>query len=197
MFGRMLADAPAFNREAAVQVAHAMTTHGVDVEDDYYVAVDDLKSAEQHDDVGTSFIGVQEYGAGLFYMYACIDTACLVSNLGGNAALARDGIAALIEAAATVSPTGKQNSYASRARASYILVERGPQQPRSLAAAFLRPVLGTDVLTDSIKRLDTFRQNLDSAYGPNADATCVLKATPDGTEGSLAALVSFATEAVS
>ena len=27
MFGRMLADDPKFNREAAVQVAHALTTH--------------------------------------------------------------------------------------------------------------------------------------------------------------------------
>ena len=35
MFGRMLADNPEFNREAAVQVAHAITTHKVEVEDDF------------------------------------------------------------------------------------------------------------------------------------------------------------------
>src|SRR4029453_4908148 len=69
MFGRMLADSPAYNREAAVQVAHALTTHRAAVEDDYYVAVDDLKNPAEHEDVGTSFIGVQEYGAGLFYLY--------------------------------------------------------------------------------------------------------------------------------
>ena len=44
MFGRMLADNPDYNREAAVQVAHAVTTHKVAIEDDYYVAVDDLKT---------------------------------------------------------------------------------------------------------------------------------------------------------
>lgn len=44
MFGRMLADNPKFNREAAVQVAHALTTHRAIAEDDYYTAVDDLKS---------------------------------------------------------------------------------------------------------------------------------------------------------
>ncbi|MEP6494623.1 MAG: type I-E CRISPR-associated protein Cas7/Cse4/CasC [bacterium] len=197
MFGRMLADAPAFNREAAVQVAHAMTTHAVDVEDDYYVAVDDLKNAADHDDVGTSFIGVHEYGAGLFYMYACIDANSLVSNLNGNAELARDGVAALIEAAATVSPRGKQASYASRARASYLLVERGTQQPRTLAAAFLRPVTEGDVLGESVKRLDGYRKNLDLAYGTNADASEALRVAPDGTEGSLDAVLKFATEAVS
>ena len=192
MFGRMLADSPVYNREAAVQVAHAMTTHGVDVEDDYYVAVDDLKTAEE--DSGTSFIGVQEFGAGLFYLYACIDLDGLTKNLSGDSQLARDGLASLIEAAATVSPTGKQNSYASRARASYILAERGPQQPRTLAAAFLRPVSGTDVLRESMKRLDSLRTNLDAAYGKNADASTVMKATPDEVEGSLDEIKAFGSE---
>src|SRR4029453_13223377 len=68
-FRPMPADTPAYNREAAVQVAHALPTHRAAVEDDYYVAVDDLKNPAEHEDVGTSFIGVQEYGAGLFYLY--------------------------------------------------------------------------------------------------------------------------------
>jgi CRISPR system Cascade subunit CasC len=196
MFGRMLADEPAFNREAAVQVAHAMTTHGVDVEDDYYVAVDDLKTAAKHAEAGTSFIGVQEYGAGLFYLYACIDVDGLSRNLGGNVELARDGITSLIEAAATVSPSGKQNSYGSRARASYLLAERGTQQPRTLAAAFLKPVSGTDILAESVQRLDGFRASLDSAYGSNADAAIFMSASPDGVAGSLADVQQFGRETV-
>src|SRR5262249_50888319 len=55
MFGRMLADNPDFNREAAVQVAHAYTTHRVTVEDDFYTAVDDLKTTTE--DAGAGFIG--------------------------------------------------------------------------------------------------------------------------------------------
>jgi CRISPR system Cascade subunit CasC len=35
MFGRMVASSPDHNREAAVQVAHAYTTHRVIVEDDF------------------------------------------------------------------------------------------------------------------------------------------------------------------
>ena len=138
MFGRMLADAPAYNREAAVQVAHAFTTHRAAVEDDYYVAVDDLKNAAEHEDVGTSFIGVQEYGAGLFYMYACVDCDLLAKNLGGDRTVAANAVDALVRAAATVSPRGKQASFASRARASFVMAERGSQQPRTLAAAFLK-----------------------------------------------------------
>ena len=55
MFGRMLADDPNFNREAAVQVSHALTTHRALVEDDYYTAVDDLK--EPAEDAGAGFVG--------------------------------------------------------------------------------------------------------------------------------------------
>ena len=55
MFGRMLADNPDFNREAAVQVAHAFTTNAVEIEDDYYTAVDDLKTPAE--DAGAGFVG--------------------------------------------------------------------------------------------------------------------------------------------
>jgi CRISPR system Cascade subunit CasC len=64
MFGRMLADNPEFNREAAVQVAHAVTTHKVAVEDDFYTAVDDLK--EPAEDAGAGFMGELGFGSGVF-----------------------------------------------------------------------------------------------------------------------------------
>ncbi|MBK6781100.1 MAG: type I-E CRISPR-associated protein Cas7/Cse4/CasC [Gemmatimonadetes bacterium] len=199
MFGRMLADEPAFSREAAVQVAHAMTTHRVAVEDDYYVAVDDLKQVAEPEKAGTAFIGVQEFGAGVFYLYACVDLDLLCRNLGGNTALCRDALGALVECAAQVAPRGKQASFASRARASYLLAERGTAQPRTLAAAFLKPVgpneAGGDAGAASIKRLEDFRANLDQAYGPAAEATAKLIALPDRVEGTLAEVVAFAQDA--
>src|SRR5207253_10983299 len=136
MFGRMLADSPKFNREAAVQVAHAITTHRVTVEDDYYTAIDDLKKPEEEGDAGAGFVGELGFGSGIFYLYACIDTALLRHNLDGPRALAADACAALVEAAATVSPKGKQPSFAARARAHYVLAEFGTAQPRTLAGAF-------------------------------------------------------------
>jgi CRISPR system Cascade subunit CasC len=204
MFGRMLADNPGFNREAAVQVAHALTTHRAAVEDDYYVAVDDLQNSADQNEVGTSFIGVQEYGAGLFYLYACVDCDLLKKNLGGDQALAADALAALVECAATVSPRGKQASFASRARASYLMAERGGQQPRTLAAAFLKPIAdrGGDLAGASIAALTGFRDNLDAVYGACADDRAEMQATVDGVDargtsvsgarGTLAAVVDFA-----
>lgn len=197
MFGRMLADAPAFNREAAVQVAHAFTTHSAAVEDDYYVAVDDLKDPADQDDAGTSFIGVQEYGSGLFYLYACIDCDLLTRNLGGDAGVAADAVEALVRAASTVSPRGKQASFASRARASYVMAERGEQQPRTLAAAFLRPVRpreGLGVLESSVEALERFRDNVDAAYGSCADARTHLLVSPESVVGSIDDVATFARE---
>ena len=190
MFGRMLADTPKFNREAAVQVAHAITTHGAMAEDDYYTAVDDLKSRDEPDDAGAGFVGLQEFGAGLFYLYICVDRDLLLKNLDGNKDVRDSALAALVEAAATVAPKGKQASFASRARALYVLAEKGTAQPRSLAAAFLKPIRGDDQGASSIKALMAFRERLDKAYGPCASESCVMDCVGE-EQGSLVELREF------
>lgn len=186
MFGRMLADNPDYNREAAVQVAHAITTHPVPVEDDFYTAVDDLKRPSE--DAGAGFVGEQGFGSGVFYLYACIDRALLARNLGGDEGLATTAIAALTEAAATVSPGGKQASFASRARAHYVLAERGDAQPRTLAAAFTKAVRGEDLVAASVSRLREWRDAMDRAYGPCAEGRAEMEA---GDAGTLADVLAF------
>jgi CRISPR system Cascade subunit CasC len=186
MFGRMLAADPDYNREAAVQVAHAVTTHAVPVEDDFYTAVDDLKKPSE--DAGAGFVGEQGFGSGVFYLYICIDRALLLRNLENDATLAGTAVAALVEAAATVSPGGKQNSFASRARAHYVLAERGDAQPRTLGAAFASAVHGADPLAASVARLRTWRDDMDAAYGPCADAREEMLV---GGAGTLAGMVDF------
>lgn len=188
MFGRMLADNPMYNREAAVQVAHAITTHRVDVEDDFYTAVDDLKKPSE--DAGAGFIGELGFGSGVFYLYACIDQQLLMRNLGGDPALAGKAIAGLIEGLATASPTGKQASFAARSRASYLRLERGSQQPRSLAAAFFKPVRGDDLLDESVKRMTDLAAQMDAAYGQCFDAFEIMDVA--GNVGSLDKSIAFA-----
>ena len=191
MFGRMLAEAPKFNREAAVQVAHAVTTHRAIAEDDYYTAVDDLKSRDEPDDAGAGFVSVQEFGAGVFYLYVCINRDLLLQNLDQSRAVRDASLAGLCEAASTVAPGGKQASFASRARALYVLGEKGSAQPRSLAAAFLKPVAGDDQGAQSITALEDFRDRLDAAYGPCADERCAMNVTAG--EGTLQDLITFST----
>lgn len=192
MFGRMLADAAEFNVEAAVQVAHAITVHRAAVEDDYFSAVDDLNRRE---DTGAGHIGERGYGAGLFYLYLCIDRELLKKNLGGDEALAARALQALVHAVTRVSPTGMQNSFASRAYAAYVLGEKGDQQPRSLAQSFLKPVKphgDQDMLALAVQAITTRVNNFDAVYGPCAAERYTLDVeTPEGT---LVGLVRFVAE---
>lgn len=190
LFGRMLATVPSFNVEAAVQVAHAITVHKSAVEDDYFSAVDDLNDGLE--DKGAAHIGERSFGAGLFYLYVCINRELLKENLGGDEALTEKALAALIHAVTKVSPTGMQNSHASRAYASYVLAEKGDQQPRSLAQAFLKPVkpyADEDILQKAVDALRKRQQNFDKVYGDCADVRYEIN-VEDGT-GSLSELVSF------
>lgn len=187
MFGRMLASAPAYNVEAACQVAHAISVHSVVVEDDYFTAVDDLNDGSE--DAGSSHIGETGFAAALFYSYICINKTLLVENLDGNEDLANKAIQALTEAATSVSPSGKQNSYASRARANYVLAEKGEQQPRSLSVAFLKPIQDNDQATAAISALQKQVENMDKVYGECADERYQINVFEG--EGTLKELLEF------
>ena len=193
MFGRMLADNPDFNRDAAVQVAHAFTTNRVDIEDDYYTAVDDLKTAAE--DAGAGFIGEAGFGAGVFYLYICVNRALLLENLSGDAELAGRALSALVRAAATASPSGKKNSFANHVRAEYLLLECGDGQPRSLASAFTKPVGSGDQFGKSVKELKKQRTAFETTYGK--DWSDDIELYVDGEDSAtLDELAAFAAEGV-
>lgn len=195
MFGRMLADAPQFNVEAAIQVSHAFTVHKAQVEDDFFSAVDDINPR------GAGHIDERGYGAGLYYLYVCIDRELLKANLGGDEALAAKGLAALVEAITKVSPTGMQNSFASRAYAGYVLAEKGSQQPRSLSQAFVDPVRpapsgdedgsggGTGMVGAARRALKKRQEGFDRVYGACADARYELDV--EAPQGTLSELIAF------
>ena len=191
LFGRMLASSPAYNVEAAAQVAHAISVNPVKIEDDFFTAVDDLNTHEE--DAGAGHMGDAGFSSGVFYQYICIDRDRLVENLQGDEELANKAISALTEAAARVAPTGKQNSFASRAYTSYLLAERGSQQPRSLSVAFLKPVRGKDLMNDAIAALEKQRDNFDRMYGNCADERRAMNAHT-GEGATLKEITQFVSE---
>ncbi|NLC73988.1 MAG: type I-E CRISPR-associated protein Cas7/Cse4/CasC, partial [Clostridiales bacterium] len=182
LFGRMIADSSKNSVEAAAQVAHPITIHPVVVEDDYFTAVDDLNKSEEI--AGAGHLGVSEYGAGVFYTYVCVNRELLIENLGGNAELANKAIGSLIECVAKIGPKGKQSTFASRVYASYLMVEQGNQQPRSLTAAFMSPLKTENFVAEGISRLKTERDNIERAYGKCADV--VSEMSVQEGKGSLA-----------
>ena len=138
LFGRMVTSDPAANIDAPVYVAHAFTVHAEETEGDYFTAVDDLKREE--DDSGADTIQETELTSGLFYGYVVIDLPGLIKNCSGDRELARQVVHNLIHLIAEVSPGAKRGSTAPFGRADLMLVEAGDRQPRSLAAAYRKPV---------------------------------------------------------
>lgn len=181
LFGRMLADLPERNIDAASQVAHAISTHAVGIEFDYYTAVDDLKP---DDTAGADMIGQVEFNAACYYRYANIDTRQLLQNLQGDEALARTAIEAFLIASRDAIPTGKQNSFAARNAPSFILAVVRDYGAWSLANAFIRPVRPTaehGLIAESIAALDRHWGELVSVYGQPGDlhlAACAVGEAP-------------------
>lgn len=137
MFGRMLADMPEVNQDAACQVAHAISTHRVEREFDYFTAVDD-KGDE--DETGAGMIGQIEFNSATFYRYAVIDAAKLIENLQQDKDLALTSIKAFTQAMARAIPTGKQNTFAAHNPPSFVGVVLRHASPFNLANAFEKPV---------------------------------------------------------
>ncbi|WP_105634771.1 type I-E CRISPR-associated protein Cas7/Cse4/CasC [Cronobacter dublinensis] len=188
LFGRMLASTPEHNIEAACQVAHAFGVSESLLEDDFFTAVDDLRQASA-EEAGAGHIGELGFGSALFYTYLCIDRDRLLENLNGDEQLLAKTLRALGECTLKISPTGKQNSFASRAYASWALAEKSTEQPRSLAAAFWEPITGTDQLEEAVRRITTLRDNMNNVYGGQQTPCAVLHGVKG--EGSVAQLLDF------
>lgn len=172
LFGRMLANLPEANTDASCQVAHAISTHRVDRDFDYYTAVDDLKP---DDNAGADMIGTIEFNSSCYYRYSVLDVDQLNDNLG-DMALTRSAVRGYTMAATEAIPTGKQNSFAAHNPPSTVLVTvRRKQAPRNLANAFETPVAanGRGYVESSVGRLADYWAKVDAAYGA-ADKAWVL-----------------------
>jgi CRISPR system Cascade subunit CasC len=177
LFGRMLADLPAANQDAACQVAHAISTHRVDREFDYFTAVDD-KGDE--DETGAGMIGQVEFNSATFYRYAVLDVNKLRSNLQGDRDLALSAVAAFTEAMARAIPAGKQNSFAAHNAPEFVGVSLRHAMPLNLANAFEKPVSprGGEALTQqSVERLSAYETQLATVYAATGDQWLVLDLT--------------------
>ncbi|WP_104992516.1 type I-E CRISPR-associated protein Cas7/Cse4/CasC [Deinococcus sp. NW-56] len=139
LFGRMLADLPDKNADAAAQVAHAISTHALrERQYDFYTAVDDLKP---DDNAGADMLGTVEFASATVYRYACIDLGKLLENLQGDRELLERGLRAFLYASVFAAPTGKQNTFAAHNLPGLMVqVVRRNTSPRNLANAFEKGV---------------------------------------------------------
>lgn len=136
LFGRMVADDPALNTDASAQVAHAISTHKVENEYDYYTAMDDRSPDNQ---AGAGMIGTIEFNSSTLYRYATVAAHDLNKNLG-DAGAATKAVKEFVRAFVCSMPTGKQNTFANGTPPYAVMVAIRRDQPVNLAGAFETPV---------------------------------------------------------
>lgn len=183
LFGRTLTDMPEKNQYAACQVAHAISTHAVEREFDFYTAVDDLKP---EDNAGADMLGTVEFNSACYYRYAMIDWEKLVENLQGDTELATKGVQAFMDGFVLSEPTGKQNTFAAHNPPEFVAITvRRSGDARNLANAFEVPVFarrGESITGRSAEALIKKAQALQACYGGDSD-TFVLNLTNASVDG--------------
>ena len=135
LFGRMVADDPSLNFDAAAQVAHSISTHAVQNEYDYFTAVDDC---QVEDNAGAGHLGTVEYNSATLYRYATVNVMELERHLGAKKAA--EVVRSFGEAFIRSMPTGKQNTFANRTLPDAVYVTIREDQPVNLCGAFERAV---------------------------------------------------------
>lgn len=176
LFGRMVAADPSLNYDACSQVAHAISTHEVHTEYDYFTAVDDCST---EDNAGAGHLGTMEFNSETLYRYANVNVAELFKLLGSDTSKVVRGFA---EAFVKSMPDGKQNSYANRTLPDMVYVIIRNDQPINLSGAFEKPVrAGKDgYVSGSEDALISYEKSVTDMYGDKP-----LKAFVAGYKGSL------------
>ena len=175
LFGRMLADLPVKNQDAACQVAHALSTNKIEREFDFFTAVDDLKNQDENADAGAGMLGTVEFNSACYYRYLVIDLEQLRHNLQGDVELVGRGLEAFLKAAIMSVPSGKQNTFAAHNPPSFIaLTTRHDASPRNLANAFEQPAKPhfdevnrqqLNLTQASLQQLESHWKTLEAFYG--------------------------------
>ncbi len=171
LFGRMVTSPYLADVDAAMQVAHAISTHAVNRESDYFTAVDDLINSSD-DDSGAGMIGDVDYNSCCYYEYASIDTDLLRDNLKNCDArdeLIEKLVPALIKTMAYTNPSGKQNTFAGQVLPDMVMVEcKKDKIPLSYVNAFEEPVSAwgsqPNLVKKSIGKFVDYVNCMDQAY---------------------------------
>lgn len=168
--GRMATSQEMETIDAAMSVAHVITTHAVDGDIDWFTAVDDL--TQEHGDTGSAHLDTQEFSSGVFYRFASINISQLQENLGEvdrNKTL--DIAAHALHMLATVVPEAKQNSTGAYNMADFACVSFS-DQPISLANAFEEPVetgKRGGFIQPSINKFAKYKDKVYEGYGLKDD----------------------------
>lgn len=175
LFGRMVAQAAELNVEAAASFAHAISTHKVANEVEFFTALDDLS-----EEPGSAHMGSLEFNAATYYRYVSLDMGQLVQTLGSDDRI-NPAVDTFVKALYTAVPSARQTtqSAASPWEFAKVFVRKGQrlQVPFETAikadqGGFLKPSIAalTEYLVKKEKLYGSlFGKIAEFTFGENVD----------------------------
>jgi CRISPR system Cascade subunit CasC len=173
LFGRMVAADPELNSDASAQVAHAISTHRVENEYDFYTAVDDIAKDIQ-DHAGAGMMGTVEYNSATLYRYATVAAHELYGLLSSDQSNLEKAIEAFVSAFVHSIPTGRQNTFAAHTIPDAVLVALRTDRPLNLVGAFEDPVKGSGIVSSSAAVFEKYTQNAYDNFCAKPDLSFVV-----------------------
>ncbi|MDO4774441.1 MAG: type I-E CRISPR-associated protein Cas7/Cse4/CasC [Aerococcaceae bacterium] len=150
LFGRMVADDASLNEDASSQVAHAISTHAVQTEFDFFTGIDDLSP---EDNAGAGMLGTVEFNSSTLYRYANVAAHDLFRQLADKEATIKT-LKLFVESFAKSLPTGKVNTFANQTLPQALVVSIRPDRPINLVSAFEKPIKSSEgYVVPSIEKL--------------------------------------------
>jgi len=180
LFGRMVANDHSLTVEAASMFSHALSTHNVDNEIDFFTAVDDLQPKE---DAGAGMTSTLEFNSATYYRFAALNFDML-SDDEHLSALSLDErknvVRTFVEATIKAIPSARKNSMNGNTLPAYVLgIVRDKGHPIQLINAFEKPVWSHQgYLEQSIEQLKKEYTYQKETWGTEA---VYEKAIPDVT----------------
>lgn len=158
LFGRMVAKAAEMNVEAAASFAHAISTHKVSNEVEFFTALDDLQ-----DEPGSAHMGSLEFNSATYYRYISLDLGQLAQTLAAEDL--KTAIGAFTKALFIAVPSARQTtqSGASPWEFARVLIRKGQR----MQVPFEKPIkaTGNGHLEPSIKELKDYLENKEKLAG--------------------------------
>lgn len=161
LFGRMIAKATNMDVEAACLFSHAISTHKVSTEIDFFTALDDLQ-----DEQGSAHMGASEFNSATYYRYICLDIEQLKETIGDDEDQIKTAVSSFIKALFLAVPSAKQNTMAAMCPWNYakILVREGQAVQIPFETPVQKDIKG-GYLSNSIKELDKGIAQLENNFG--------------------------------
>ncbi|MFA7438950.1 type I-E CRISPR-associated protein Cas7/Cse4/CasC, partial [Castellaniella sp.] len=158
LFGRMVAKAPDMNVEAAASFSHAISTHRVSNEIEFFTALDDLQQGP-----GSAYMGSMEFNSATYYRYISLDLGQLGQTLAPEDL--PQAVDAFVRALFVAVPGARQASQSGASPWDFarVLVRRGQR----LQVPFDAPVKdkGQGYLQPSIKALKAYLDKKEKLFG--------------------------------